>query len=57
MRNWTNEQFKAAGWKWVLRFEGKAMACTISAFDAAQWEKEGLGDVVSLEEAKHNDKP
>jgi len=57
MRNWTDEQFKAAGWKWVLRFEGGAMACTTSAFDAAQWEKEGLGDVVSLEEAKHNDKP
>jgi len=25
MRNWTNEQFREAGWKWVLRFKGKPL--------------------------------
>lgn len=48
MRNATNEQLKAWGWKWALRYEGKLMAVTVSSFDAAKWEAENIGEVVTL---------
>ena len=48
MRNWTDQQFKDAGWLWVLRYEGVAMACSISPFDAKTWEKDKIGIVTSL---------
>ena len=49
MRDWTDDQFRRAGWKWVPRYEGRAMACTVSAFDAAMWQQEGIGTVVNLD--------
>ena len=48
MRNATDAQLKAMGWKWALRFEGVVMAVTVSAFDADNWAREGIGEVVNL---------
>ena len=58
MRDWTNEQFKAAGWNWVLRDpeSGRAIACTVSASDAGQWMNEGLRTVIALDHIKEREK-
>jgi hypothetical protein len=49
MRDATDEQLKAGGWKWALRFDGRLMAVSVSTFDAARWVDERAGDVVNLE--------
>lgn len=54
MRDWTDDQFKAAGWKWVLRNpdDGRAIACTVSAFEAGNWKSDKVGTVIALSHAK-----
>lgn len=49
MRDATDKQLKAWGWKWALRYEGRVMAVTVSVFDAARWMEEKVGDVVALD--------
>ena len=52
MRDATDKQLKAWGWKWALRYEGRVMAVTVSAFDAARWLDEKVGEVVALDHVK-----
>lgn len=49
MKNWTDEQFRSAGWLWVMRKDGAAVACTMCHWDATTWVANGedvtfLGD-------------
>ena len=52
MRDATNEQLKAGGWKWALRLDGKLLAVTVNASDAGRWLDEKAGEVVNLEHEK-----
>ena len=49
MNEWTDKQFKDAGWKWLLRYNSEPMACTKSPNDAVRWLEEKLGEVINLQ--------
>lgn len=54
MRHWTDQQFKDAGWLWLLRHpdSGYALACSVDAREPGVWMNEGRGDVIALSHLK-----
>lgn len=58
MKDATDQDLKAMGWRWALRLHGRLMAVTVLASDAARWaEEEGAGSVVALDHVEQEPRP
>lgn len=47
MKNWTNKQFREAGWAWVARVDGVAIGCSMCPHIANEWHVNPYGAIVT----------